>query len=120
MAEFFREQVRNPLPLEQEEYCELTIPSLSAADHPPHPAPYLLHRPRGSFHLRDAPAPVLQNQFASTVPITDENPFITPGLTSTTGALVFSLCDRAEVVMVPEPLYNGFKVDIKHGTNVWF
>lgn len=48
------------------------------------------------------------------MPITAEDLFITPGLAGAIDALVFSLCDPGEGVMVPEPLYNGFKFDVMH------
>lgn len=73
--------------------------------------------PRGSFRLRNALARYFEKEFASTTPITAEDLFTTPGLAGAIDALAFSLCDPGEGVMVPEPLYNAFKIDISHRSN---
>ncbi|KAL2399724.1 putative inactive 1-aminocyclopropane-1-carboxylate synthase-like protein 2 [Exophiala dermatitidis] len=92
IAEFFREQL-TILPTEHLTYST---------------------GPRGSFRLRKSLARYLEKEFESTTPITVEDLFVTPGLTSAIDSVVFALCDQGEGVMVPEPLYNGFKIDITH------
>ncbi|EWY84341.1 hypothetical protein FOYG_14093 [Fusarium oxysporum NRRL 32931] len=74
--------------------------------------------PRGSFRLRYALSRYFEQEFESVVPVTPDDLFITPGLTpGLTGAIdsvIFAICNPGDGILIPEPFYNGFKIDITH------
>ncbi|KAJ4129111.1 hypothetical protein NW768_007642 [Fusarium equiseti] len=46
--------------------------------------------------------------------VTSDDLFITPGLTSAIDSVVFAICNPGDGILIPEPFYNGFKIDITH------
>lgn len=72
--------------------------------------------PRGSLRLRRAAARFLETEFASLVPVTSDDLFITPGLTSAVDSVVWAICNEGDGIIIPRPFYNGFKVDVQHRT----
>lgn len=66
--------------------------------------------------MRRAAARFLEIDFGSLVPITDDDIFITPGLTSAVDAIVWAICNEGDGIIIPRPLYNGFKIDVQHRT----
>lgn len=73
--------------------------------------------PWGSLRLRRAAASFLTDEFQSREPISAGNIFITPGLTSAVDALTWAICNEGDGILVPQPLYNGFHVDIMSRSN---
>lgn len=72
--------------------------------------------PRGSLRLRDAAANFLEKEFGSIDAVTADDIFVMPGLTSAVDALVWSICNEGDGIIIPRPLYNGFKIDVQHRT----
>ncbi|KAF4341576.1 plp-dependent transferase [Fusarium beomiforme] len=73
--------------------------------------------PRGSHRLRRAAAAFWTDEFNPREPIGVDNIFITPGLSSAIDALVWSICDEGDAILIPLPLYNGFRVDVFNRSN---
>lgn len=73
--------------------------------------------PWGSLRLRRAAASYLNSEFQSRETITSDNIFITPGLTSAVDSLSWAICDEEDGILIPQPLYNGFHVDIMSRSN---
>ncbi|GLA52791.1 hypothetical protein AnigIFM63604_009670 [Aspergillus niger] len=74
--------------------------------------------PRGSRRLRRAAAAFLTERFHSQKPITYHNILVTPGLASAIDGVTFAICNEGDGILIPQPLYNGFKVDILNRSNV--
>ncbi|SPB46670.1 unnamed protein product [Aspergillus niger] len=74
--------------------------------------------PRGSRRLRRAAAAFLTERFHSQKPITYHNILVTPGLASAIDGITFVICNEGDGILIPQPLYNGFKVDILNRSNV--
>lgn len=72
--------------------------------------------PRGSFRLRRAAARFFENEFGSLAPVTEDDIFVTPGLTSAVDAIVWATCNEGDGIIIPRPLYNGFRIDVQHRT----
>ncbi|CAG9982673.1 unnamed protein product [Clonostachys byssicola] len=70
--------------------------------------------PRGSFRLRHALSRYFEQEFNSFLPVTPDDLFMTAGLTGAIDSLVFAICNPGDGILVPEPFYNGFKIDITH------
>ncbi|KAH7174936.1 1-aminocyclopropane-1-carboxylate synthase [Fusarium flagelliforme] len=70
--------------------------------------------PRGSFRLRRALGHYFEEEFHPLLPVTPDDLFVTPGLTSAIDSVVFSICNPGDGILVPVPFYNGFKIDITH------
>lgn len=68
--------------------------------------------PRGSLRLRQAVATFLQDEFQALQPITTDDIFITPGLTSALDSLTWALCNEGEGILISTPFYNGFQIDL--------
>lgn len=73
--------------------------------------------PWGSLRLRRAAASYLNSEFQCRETITSDNIFITPGLTSAVDSLTWSICNEGDGILIPQPLYNGFHVDIISRSN---
>ncbi|KAL4815671.1 pyridoxal phosphate-dependent transferase [Aspergillus spinulosporus] len=73
--------------------------------------------PRGSRRLRGAAAQFLNEAFHACQPITANNIFVTPGLASAIDALAWCICNDGDGILIPQPLYNGFQVDILNRSN---
>lgn len=52
------------------------------------------------------------------LPLTVDNVFITSSLAGALDALTWAICDEGDGVLIPLPLYNGFKVDLLNRSNV--
>ncbi|KAJ5378116.1 uncharacterized protein N7496_005525 [Penicillium cataractarum] len=74
--------------------------------------------PRGSRRLRSAAAALLNEQFHSRTRITYDNIIVTPGLASAIDGITFAICNEGDGILIPQPLYNGFNVDIQNRSNV--
>ncbi|KAF5554088.1 plp-dependent transferase, partial [Fusarium phyllophilum] len=74
--------------------------------------------PRGSHRLRRAAAAFWMDDFNPREPIGVDNIFITPGLASAIDALIWTICDEGDAILIPLPLYNGFNVDVFNRSNV--
>lgn len=74
--------------------------------------------PRGSRRLRRAAAAFLTERFHSQTPITYHNILVTPGLASTIDGITFAICNEGDGILIPQPLYNGFNIDILNRSNV--
>ncbi|KAG9569391.1 hypothetical protein KCU71_g2259, partial [Aureobasidium melanogenum] len=57
-------------------------------------------------------AAFLNEVFQSRDTVTDADLFVTPGLSSAIDALVWSICDEGDGILIPQPFYNGFSVDV--------
>lgn len=68
--------------------------------------------PRGSLRLRNAIAGFFNEQFKSREIITADHLCITSGLAGAIDALTWAVCDEGEGIMIPQPFYNGFSVDV--------
>jgi aspartate/methionine/tyrosine aminotransferase len=73
--------------------------------------------PRGSRRLRGAAAEFLNQTFRACQPITANDIFVTPGLASGIDALTWCICNDGDGILIPQPLYNGFQVDILNRSN---
>ncbi|EAA65386.1 hypothetical protein AN0744.2 [Aspergillus nidulans FGSC A4] len=73
--------------------------------------------PRGSRRLRGAAAEFLNQAFHSCQPITANDIFVTPGLASGIDALAWCICNDGDGILIPQPLYNGFRVDLLSRSN---
>jgi len=73
--------------------------------------------PRGTGRLRRAAATFLTDEFRSRETITADNIFITSGLASAIDALTWAICDEGDGILVPQPYYNGFEMDIPTRSN---
>lgn len=78
------------------------------------PATHLTYStgPRGSLRLRRAVATFLEDEFQALQPITTDDIFITPGLTSALDSLTWAICNEGEGILIPAPYYNGFQIDL--------
>ncbi|KAL4750711.1 hypothetical protein BDW72DRAFT_203716 [Aspergillus terricola var. indicus] len=74
--------------------------------------------PRGSRRLRGAAAQFLNQAFHACKPITANDIFVTPGLASGIDVLAWCTCNDGDGILIPQPLYNGFQVDILNWSNV--
>lgn len=68
--------------------------------------------PRGSRRLRHAAAAFWTEEFKPSIPIGVDNIFVTPGLASAIDALTWAICDEGDGILIPQPLYNGFVIDV--------
>ncbi|RAH65211.1 pyridoxal phosphate-dependent aminotransferase [Aspergillus aculeatinus CBS 121060] len=73
--------------------------------------------PRGSRHRRNAAAAFLNEEFHPNYTISAENLFVTPGLASAIDALAWAVCNEGDGILIPQPFYNGFGVDILNRSN---
>lgn len=74
--------------------------------------------PRGSHRLRRALASFWTEEFRPILPLTIDNVFITSGLAGALDSLAWAVCDEGDGILIPLPLYNGFKVDLLNRSNV--
>ncbi|KAH8598679.1 pyridoxal phosphate-dependent transferase [Bisporella sp. PMI_857] len=74
--------------------------------------------PRGSRRLRSAAATFLTKEFQAKEEITADNIFITPGLAGAIDSLAWAICNEGDGILIPQPLYNGFSIDILNRSNV--
>ncbi|KAL3448024.1 pyridoxal phosphate-dependent transferase [Aspergillus insuetus] len=73
--------------------------------------------PRGSLRLRRAAAAFLTQDFHARQAITAENIIVTPGVASAIDGLAWAICDEGDGILIPQPFYNGFEVDILNRSN---
>jgi bifunctional pyridoxal-dependent enzyme with beta-cystathionase and maltose regulon repressor activities len=59
----------------------------------------------------------LNQAFHSCQPITANDIFVTPGLASGIDALAWCICNDGDGILIPQPLYNGFRVDLLNRSN---
>ena len=60
----------------------------------------------------------MNEEFQPQEAITADNIIVSPGVSSTIDALVWAICNEGDGVLVPQPFYNGFNVDIMNRCNV--
>lgn len=70
--------------------------------------------PRGSLRLRAAISHFINNDFQSYQAVTADEIFVTPGLASAIDSVFWAICNEGDGIVIPRPLYNGFKMDIEH------
>jgi aspartate/methionine/tyrosine aminotransferase len=68
--------------------------------------------PKGSLRLRNAAASFLNSNFKSLIPVNFEEVIVFPGLTGCLDALSWCICNEGEAIIIPRPIYPGFKADI--------
>ncbi|KAK4044056.1 putative aminotransferase [Parachaetomium inaequale] len=68
--------------------------------------------PKGSPRLRHALASFLNSNFQPREPVRQEDILVLPGVTSVIDSLAWSICNEGEGIIVPQPFYMGFAVDI--------
>ncbi|KAK4237343.1 putative aminotransferase [Achaetomium macrosporum] len=68
--------------------------------------------PNGSPRLRKALASFLNSNFQPRGPVSHDDILILPGVTSVIDCLAWSICNEGEGIIIPQPFYMGFAVDI--------
>jgi len=68
--------------------------------------------PRGSLRLRKAVAGVFNSDFGAREPVTYDQITVMSGVTAVTDALVWSICDEGDGVLIPQPFYTGYDMDV--------
>ncbi|GAB1319554.1 1-aminocyclopropane-1-carboxylate synthase [Madurella fahalii] len=68
--------------------------------------------PKGSPRLRQALASFLNSHFRPREPARYEDMIILSGVTSVIDALAWSICNEGEGIIIPQPFYSGFAVDL--------
>ena len=68
--------------------------------------------PKGSKRLRAALASFLQSNFRARDEVKPSEIVILAGVGSTVDSMTWALCDEGEGVIIPRPLYTGFRVDV--------
>ncbi|CAG7919655.1 unnamed protein product [Penicillium olsonii] len=59
----------------------------------------------------------MNDEFKSREEITVDNILITPGVASAIDGLAWSICEDGDGILVPQPFYNGFTVDLLNRSN---
>ena len=68
--------------------------------------------PRGSTRLRKAVASFFNNEFGAKQPVKYEEILVMSGATSIIDALVWSICNEGDGILIPQPFYTGYQIDI--------
>lgn len=68
--------------------------------------------PKGCPRLRQALASFLNSNFHAREPVRKEDLLILPGVTSVVDTLAWTICNEGEGIIIPQPLYTGFAVDL--------
>lgn len=68
--------------------------------------------PKGSHRLRRALASFLNTNFRPREPVNYDHLLILPGVTSVIDTLAWSICNEGEGIIIPQPFYTGFAVDL--------
>ncbi|KAL5319879.1 hypothetical protein ACEPPN_012937 [Leptodophora sp. 'Broadleaf-Isolate-01'] len=68
--------------------------------------------PLGSLRLRKALSNLFTTHFKSLSPIPPSQILPYSSISALTDALTWSICDEGEGILLPQPLYTGFRVDI--------
>ena len=68
--------------------------------------------PRGSPRLRKAVAALLNSDFGARERVTYDQVIVMSGVTAITDALVWSICNEGDGILVPRPFYTGYHLDI--------
>ncbi|KAK0616998.1 pyridoxal phosphate-dependent transferase [Immersiella caudata] len=68
--------------------------------------------PRGSPRLRKAVASFFNNEFGAKQPVKYEEILVMSGATSIIDALVWSICNEGDGILIPQPFYTGYQIDI--------
>ncbi|KAH8805247.1 pyridoxal phosphate-dependent transferase [Xylogone sp. PMI_703] len=68
--------------------------------------------PRGSHRLQNAVSEYLNSHFHARIPVTPKQVLPISGVGTLTDALTWSICSNGEGILIPQPLYTGFQVDI--------
>ncbi|KAK0640776.1 pyridoxal phosphate-dependent transferase [Cercophora newfieldiana] len=69
--------------------------------------------PRGSTRLRKALASFFNTDFGARRPVSYEEILIMSGATSIIDALAWSICNEGDGILIPQPFYTGYQIDIK-------
>jgi DNA-binding transcriptional MocR family regulator len=70
------------------------------------------HGPRGSPRLRKAVAAVFNSDFDAQKPVTCDQIIVMSGVTAVTDALIWSICNEGDGILMPQPFYTGYHIDI--------
>lgn len=68
--------------------------------------------PKGSPRLRKALASFLNANFQPRETVRHEDILVLPGVTSVIDCLTWCLCNEGEGIIIPQPFYMGFSLDI--------
>jgi aspartate/methionine/tyrosine aminotransferase len=68
--------------------------------------------PRGSTRLRRAVASFFNNEFGARQPVNYEEILVMSGATSIIDALAWSICNEGDGILIPQPFYTGYQIDI--------
>lgn len=69
--------------------------------------------PRGSPRLREAVASFFNTEFGARRPGSYEEVLVMSGATSIIDALAWSICNEGDGILIPQPFYTGYQIDIK-------
>lgn len=69
--------------------------------------------PHGSKRLRNALAAFFSSHFKAVRPVTADQILPISGVSALTDALIWSICSDGEGILIPQPLYTGFQVDVQ-------
>jgi aspartate/methionine/tyrosine aminotransferase len=68
--------------------------------------------PKGSPRLRQGLAALLNSNFQPREPVRYEDILILPGVTAVIDSLAWAICNEGEGIIIPQPFYGGFAVDM--------
>jgi aspartate/methionine/tyrosine aminotransferase len=68
--------------------------------------------PRGSLRLRKAVAALFNTDFGARESVSYDQIIVMSGVTAVTDALVWSICDEGDGILIPQPYYTGYHIDI--------
>lgn len=68
--------------------------------------------PRGSPRLRKALASFFNAEFGARKHVTAEEIVVMSGATSILDALTWSICNEGDGILIPQPLYTGYQIDL--------
>jgi len=70
--------------------------------------------PRGSLRLRKAVAALMNSDFAARETVTYDQVIVMSGVTAVTDALIWSICNEGDGILIPRPFYTGYHIDVSH------
>jgi len=70
--------------------------------------------PRGSLRLRKAVAALMNSEFGARETVTYDEVIVMSGVTSVTDALIWSICNEGDGILIPRPFYTGYHIDVSH------
>lgn len=68
--------------------------------------------PRGSTRLRKAVAAFMTEEFGARDAVAYDQVLVMSGVSSVAEGLTWSICNDGDGILVPQPLYTGYQIDI--------